>query len=508
MSSNDNNSIIICSKLAAGFTFKNVSMITLTNLTFIGCGNDSRSYAVLQMSQVTDANISMCKFLHSKGRVIEAAHANITMRNCSFENSSAGVIIAEFNTTMLDIGSIYTLNTFPPKISALLHINASITNFTNSRFYKNFVGSTIMIQVRSGTLTLRQCELAHNNGTRLVMSSKSSIKIFDSKLTHNFAILNMNLMLIMNTNLSINNSIFAHNVAQLSVTILRVPKQSKIESHHALSITNNTCTSCYISYIFNIQYSEVKFETFYYTNNTGSILFVHSKAIFSKLNKFQYHKQALGVHSYGRAITSIASIIRFQDTTSFSNYEGRTKGGAVYATESRVYANGDTLFYNNKAEWLGGALYLDQSDFICQQKCTFVSNSASNGGAIHAINSIITMGSDWNKFKQKEDVKSSLSFVSNSANEGGAIYLEANSKLRAPRGKGCTYELEFDNNVANHGRAIFVNDYTNIYNHPTCFIQAPSFTLNSWNGWIKINSTNENTTIHGGLLDRCIAQRK
>ena len=49
MSSNDNNSIIICSKLmAAGFTFKNVSMITLTNLTFIGCGNDSRSNAVLQ----------------------------------------------------------------------------------------------------------------------------------------------------------------------------------------------------------------------------------------------------------------------------------------------------------------------------------------------------------------------------------------------------------------------------------------------------------------------------
>ena len=123
MFSKDNNSIIACGKLAAGFTFENVSIITLTNLTFIGCGHDSISNAVLQVSQVIHANISTCKFLHSKGRVIAAAHANITMRNCSFKNSTVGVIVAQYNTTMLDIGSVYTLNT--TSRSALLSIIGS-----------------------------------------------------------------------------------------------------------------------------------------------------------------------------------------------------------------------------------------------------------------------------------------------------------------------------------------------------------------------------------------------
>ena len=130
LSSIDNNSNIVCSKLA-GFIFKNLSMVTLMNLTFIGCGfrNDSRSIAVLQISQVTNANISMCTFLNSKGRVIEADYANITTRSCIFKNSSAGVITAEYSTTMLDIGSIYILNTFLTNKSALLLINASIARF-------------------------------------------------------------------------------------------------------------------------------------------------------------------------------------------------------------------------------------------------------------------------------------------------------------------------------------------------------------------------------------------
>ena len=74
MSSKDNNSIIICSKLAAGFTFQNVSTVMLTNLTFIECGNDSRFNAVLQISQVIHADVNMCIFLHSKGRVIECEY--------------------------------------------------------------------------------------------------------------------------------------------------------------------------------------------------------------------------------------------------------------------------------------------------------------------------------------------------------------------------------------------------------------------------------------------------
>ena len=140
-----------------------------------------------------------------------------------------------------------------------------------------------------------------------------------------------------------------------------------------------------------------------------------------------------------------------------------------------------------------------------KKNCTIIGNTASKGGAIYATNSIITVGSDWGKYKQNKNKKSLLSFVSNSADEGGAIYLEGNSKLRTPKEATCTYELEFENNTAELGGSIFVNDYTSTCEHSTCFIQAPVVDRSDL---IKINSTDGNTTIYGGLLDRCIAMRK
>ena len=507
--SKDNSSLIVCSEVAAGFTFKNVSIVTLTNLTFIRCGNASRYNPVLHIFRVNDANISTCVFLHSKGRVIEAAYANITTKYCSFESCSAGVIILQHNTTMLDIGGIYTLNTFSPKRSALVFIIESIANFINSRFYKNRYNAyvrlhTIIYYVKGGTLTLRQCELAHNNA-ELLISHDSTIVIYDSNLTHNFAGRRTSLLSIFTTNLSINNGIFAHNIymRQLQGAIIFIDADSTVKSNNTLTIINNTCISyCHNSYALDIRSSRVTFERVNISDNTGSMAFLRSKVEFTEL-KFQH---ARIIHPYiplhRDAITSVASIIIFQGTTSFCNQHRSTSVAqrAVYARESRIYANGDTLFSNNT----GGALYLDQSDFICKKNCTFIGNTASKGGGIYAINSIITMGSDWNKFKQNKKMRSLLSFDSNSADEGGAIYLEGNSKLRTPREVSSTYELEFHNNTAKRGGAIFVNDYTSICANSTCFIQAQSYK----NGWIKINSTNGNTTIYGGLLDRCIAKRK
>lgn len=73
--------------------------------------------------------------------------------------------------------------------------------------------------------------------------------------------------------------------------------------------------------------------------------------------------------------------------------------------------------------------------------------------------------------------------------------------------------LEFDNNTAQIGGAIFVDDHSNTNicieeNYGTCFIQLPSFASSPWNGAIEINSPNGNTTIYGGLLDRCMAKHK
>ena len=475
MLSKGNNSIISCGKLAAGFTFKDVRMVTLTNLTFIGCGKDSRLKAVLQISQVIHANITTCTFLHSKGRVIEAVHINMSTRNCSFKHSSAGVITAEYNVTMFDTGSIYINNTFSTKKSALLYIHASNANFTACTFRENFETPNI-IHVKGATLTIKRCELAHNKAG-LVTSFNSTVNISGSNFIDNHALLLVNA-----------------TVNRILLALLNV-KKSNVVSHDNLIITNNMFYSS-----IRIYDSEVEFGIFRYFGNMGCVRFIRSKVAFSERSEFQNNR-------YGCTgiVTSISSIIHFYRTTNFNNlYSGR----AISATESRIYAHDGASFFNNKATSSGGALYLDQSNFICQKSCTFTNNTASKGGAIYAINSIITIGRDWNKFKQNENKNSSLHFISNSAKKGGAVYLTGNSRLRAPRGKGCNYLLEFNNNTANLGGAVFVNDYSNTCKHSTCFIQAPSIFPYRWNGWIKIKSTNGNTTIYGGLLDRCKANNR
>ena len=54
------------------------------------------------------------------------------------------------------------------------------------------------------------------------------------------------------------------------------------------------------------------------------------------------------------------------------------------------------------------------------------------GGAIHAVDSMIKIGSDEKEFLNDSTL---LIFASNLAENGGAVYLEANSKLRVPKGK-------------------------------------------------------------------------
>jgi hypothetical protein len=231
MSSKDNNSTIICNEVGAGFTFNNVSIVTMANLTFIGCGNSSKFYAVLQLFQVS-INISVCTFLHSKGRAIEAAHTNVTTQNCTFGKSTAGVVIAENNTAMYDTGSIYSRNTLS---SALIFLSLSTANYTNSTFHENFAKPN-MISVKSGKLAIMNCELAYNSGITLLISINSTIKIFTSKLTHNFA--SFLIQILRATNISLSDSTLSHNVAEVRITILYV-RESAVESRHTLTIVNN-----------------------------------------------------------------------------------------------------------------------------------------------------------------------------------------------------------------------------------------------------------------------------
>ena len=186
-------------------------------------------------------------------------------------------------------------------------------------------------------------------------------------------------------NITMGDCIFENSTVEWLIT----ENNTDIRSNYAQNHKSEKITD-----IIDIHQSEVTFVHLLYSNNSGSILIRHSKAEV-KHSKFQSNKQT--EHPDRGAITSIASVIKFYGNTAFCDHDAWHAGGAILAIESRVYARGDIQFANNKAKRhksSGGALYLYHSSFTCENRCTFISNKASNGGAIYAINSIITMGRD------------------------------------------------------------------------------------------------------------------
>ena len=484
ITTSDNNQQILC--------------CLLINLTFIGCGESSRPNPVLRLSQV-NISIRKCIFVYSKGRVIDAINSTIAVKTCIFKNSSAGILTANYNTTMHDIGSVYVLNFSAVNATAILYIISSAASFTKCSFQKNGYNTTDIIHARDSIVVLNQCEITNSTVKRNILraNKNSTIDIYESKFQYS---LKTNKVLFINeSHLTINNSIFEHNGRVLYIS------NSRAESYKNLVISNNSGTKLFT---VKIHKSIVNFENITISYNSGSIYCTDSKITFNATSHFFKNYRSIGT------FITIASTIHFKGEIVFKNNVAWSRGGALRATESRVYTHANALFIANEAENMhGGALYLEQSNLICEQHYTFIDNRAPKGGAIYALKSIITIGNDWNKFKQKINSNSLLSFVANTAEYGGAVYLDANSNFRAPRGKGCKYVLEFDKNKAEIGGAIYVNDHTSTIackntSYGTCFVQAPSFTLNPWNGWIKINSVDGNTTIYGGLLDRCIAQNR
>ena len=287
--------------------------------------------------------------------------------------------------------------------------------------------------------------------------------------------------------------------------------ESDLKVHHTVIFTGNRA----ILSAADIRKSNVEFkDSLIFSNNTGAIFIEESRVLFNGSSKFfdneQLQPRNSSFYKQGGAIISIWSAIYFCNITKFFRNKSWKDGGAINAIESRLYAQSNAVFTENTAE-KGGAVHLDHSYFICLSNCTFIGNTASiKGGAIHAVDSIISIGYEWYNLHQRtNNLSRYLSFVDNNATDsGGGISLEANAKVRGPLKAFYTYSIEFINNTAQKGTAIFVNDYDtcNDARYSTCFIQTPQFRNKSDSFQVIITSANSNSALYGGLLDRCIAK--
>ena len=96
------------------------------------------------------------------------------------------------------------------------------------------------------------------------------------------------------------------------------------------------------------------------------------------------------MNNHRSAITIFRSNIHFDGVCTLK-FNFAINGGAIHATESKLYVNGNVTIAHNTATRNGGGIYLSNSEFKCQPKSSFelINNTAYKRGGIHAISSSI-----------------------------------------------------------------------------------------------------------------------
>ena len=205
-----------------------------------------------------------------------------------------------------------------------------------------------------------------------------------------------------------------------------------------------------------------------------------------------------------------------------------TYGGGIALAWSTMNIHSPVEIQDNKAKWSGGGIFSYQSNiiFTSQSAKNYIINIrgnavSQNGGGVYAIGSYIKI------------TRGRMDFENNVARKGAAIYLERNSNIRLLKERRETEgeydrKLTFIDNHAQYGGAVYVSDSTKgilacergvpgsnlSQSSQECFIQTlllhttASVTdtkANHFNVLFLNNTANvSGGAIYGGLLDRCM----
>ena len=277
--------------------------------------------------------------------------------------------------------------------------------------------------------------------------------------------------------------------------------------------------------IFAIRSSIVFLRKTVFSNNSGSLLAFSSNITFrgntSITNNAPFVNSSF-ISEEGGAVSGFQSSILFTGEVSIK-YNSANDGGAIGARECKIYSYGKLTLAHNRASSSGGGIFVYQSEISFNGRTRIVENTASTSGGVHAIGSITR-------------ITGFVSISGNHAKRGGGMSLFLNAKLYIIKNNlesaldcqqisnPCKY-LEFTDNFADYGGALYVSDDTNTGNCETvpvtthlesiatlseCFFQALALhtyydgSIYMLNTYFRNNSaTIAGGSIYGGLLDRC-----
>ena len=508
-----------------------------------------------------NVDIDSCTFINntlkgtaSAGGAIFAYSSIVTMYSCIFNSNSVKSVIIGAG------GAVYAYNT------TIVLISTTFTN--NSVSFDVLLGGAGAVALYSSTIVVTNSTFAYNfavvgdiGGGGAFVADNSSIIIKNSAFIHNYvtgnrawggAVITYNSTATFNNCVFINNTVIGENgkggaiysADRTNMTLVSTSFMYNSVTGNggyggALIATKNRITGYDMCFVHNMAATGVVFATesmlqfsgkTNFSQNIGSWFVFSSNVTFSGhaniLNNSDFSNSSF-ISEEGGAMTAFQSNIVFIGLASLKYNRAIGDGGAIAARESKIFAYGNVTIEHNVASLSGGGIYVYQSELNFEgQSNVLLGNTAKEfGGGIHAIGSITRI------------YGGSVHFISNNARKGGGMSLMLNAKLYImkttmevvsecnPNPRRCNH-LEFVDNLADYGGALFVSDNTNTGNCESvtgkansvatlteCFFQAlalhpyqQSFFINLYvcNTFFKNNSaTVAGSSLYGGLLDRC-----
>ena len=508
----ESQSTIVCQQNAS-FNYYNINHVLIRGLKFVGCEssvesveefvietstfhgqNDSGTALEVCKSNVSIINSSFvsnivgsCLTLptelndHSQilvgGAILAQNYSNVTIVKSTFENNRAeigGAIFATFGCWIHMINSTFIDNLAARAINSTKQSHCPCGNALYGSYLSqnNIVIDRKFTQGGAIALTLSSLfvnsSIFGNNGNIdggagvLILQNESSAKIYNTEFYGSHAVrfggvLNaFDRSHVIIDNCTICNSSSAQGgVANLRNGYLTI--RNSILSNSTASLTGGVIAAQPYSYL-----------------NVTSSQFINNKAqsggVLSALNTIVYinGSKTLFIRNQARDKGGVMSISRSEltfDGNCIFKSNLASNGGAIYATETIVSINSELSVISNVAKENGGGLYLYRSPLNCNygSRVNVSSNRANfSGGGIYTGNSLITVFENRTSLRQN---RSSVKFFGNSAQKGGGIYLMSASQLRIYKTGERLIDnnskiLYFDSNSAEYGEAIYVSDET------------------------------------------------
>ena len=268
------------------------------------------------------------------------------------------------------------------------------------------------------------------------------------------------------------NNTFRDSIVPYSGGVIFI-RGGSITTTGTLKVMNNTAKSSGVIVIDSkvLLSGTVTFEnnngSFYaYSSNVtflGSIAFVNQQENSIDITSSAlpgFERTGLQV---GGSITGVYSNLNFHGSVILAR-NSAANGGAILAIESLVMFNPDSTvsITNNTATDNGGGISLYRCFLTILGNCTLEGNRAlMKGGGIYAVSSSITVASS------AASPTHFLALNSNTANRGGGMYFEANSQLSILKSTDTdintriNLNVTLDDNVAEFGGGFFIGDETN-----------------------------------------------